>query len=290
MKSRRASAWRLARWQVPLPSPSSTPWRWAAAQIDMHVTLVVLLQALWGSARAGRCSATVLTPTPWLRPAHSSCARGWLSARLTCMAASWTARARSEGARWIPAARSPAGERTLGRAQLLRAAPARPPLPPLVASPQVLAQEGWRAFYRGIVPSMLGILPYAGVDITIFEMLKEELLDEVGQRATRSKWPAVAERGGGCFRRGRNADGRTLSSRTSACDDLAAPSLLEPLPVIPPTAVRRHAAAARHPGGGHAELERGPVRQLPPGAHPHAAAGAGAPRRWCQAAPGHSPA
>ncbi len=46
--------------------------------------------------------------------------------------------------------------------------------------PQVLAQEGWRAFYRGMVPSMLGILPYAGVDITIFELLKERLLDEVG--------------------------------------------------------------------------------------------------------------
>ena len=40
-------------------------------------------------------------------------------------------------------------------------------------------QEGWRAFYRGIVPSMLGILPYAGVDITIFELLKERLLDKV---------------------------------------------------------------------------------------------------------------
>ena len=45
---------------------------------------------------------------------------------------------------------------------------------------KVLAQEGWRAFYRGMVPSMLGILPYAGVDITIFELLKERLLDEVG--------------------------------------------------------------------------------------------------------------
>lgn len=43
---------------------------------------------------------------------------------------------------------------------------------------KVLAQEGWRAFYRGMVPSMLGILPYAGVDITIFELLKERLLDE----------------------------------------------------------------------------------------------------------------
>jgi hypothetical protein len=44
---------------------------------------------------------------------------------------------------------------------------------------QVLVQEGWRAFFRGIVPSMLGILPYAGVDITIFELLKEQLLDKV---------------------------------------------------------------------------------------------------------------
>lgn len=42
---------------------------------------------------------------------------------------------------------------------------------------KVLAQEGWRAFYRGMLPSMLGILPYAGVDITAFEMLKEHLLD-----------------------------------------------------------------------------------------------------------------
>lgn len=43
---------------------------------------------------------------------------------------------------------------------------------------KVLAQEGWRAFYRGMVPSMLGILPYAGVDITIFELFKEQLLDQ----------------------------------------------------------------------------------------------------------------
>ena len=43
---------------------------------------------------------------------------------------------------------------------------------------KVYAQEGWRAFYRGMLPSMLGILPYAGVDITAFELLKEWLLDE----------------------------------------------------------------------------------------------------------------
>lgn len=33
-----------------------------------------------------------------------------------------------------------------------------------------------------MVPSMLGILPYAGVDITIFELLKERLLDQVSWR------------------------------------------------------------------------------------------------------------
>ncbi|RMZ52040.1 hypothetical protein APUTEX25_001234 [Auxenochlorella protothecoides] len=43
---------------------------------------------------------------------------------------------------------------------------------------KVLRQEGVRAFYRGIVPSMIGILPYAGVDIAAFELLKERLLDE----------------------------------------------------------------------------------------------------------------
>ena len=43
---------------------------------------------------------------------------------------------------------------------------------------KVLRQEGIRSFYRGLLPSMMGILPYAGVDITVFEMLKERLLDE----------------------------------------------------------------------------------------------------------------
>ena len=73
---------------------------------------------------------------------------------------------------------------------------------------KVLAQEGWRAFYRGMVPSMLGILPYAGVDITIFELLKERLLDEVGACLSvvpsqqRGLWFRVLVEGGtraGCF-------------------------------------------------------------------------------------------
>lgn len=42
---------------------------------------------------------------------------------------------------------------------------------------KVAKQEGVKAFYRGMVPSMMGILPYAGVDITTFELLKDYMLD-----------------------------------------------------------------------------------------------------------------
>lgn len=42
---------------------------------------------------------------------------------------------------------------------------------------RIWLEEGPAAFYRGITPSMIGILPYAGVDIALFEILKESLLD-----------------------------------------------------------------------------------------------------------------
>jgi solute carrier family 25 phosphate transporter 23/24/25/41 len=38
-------------------------------------------------------------------------------------------------------------------------------------------QEGPASLYRGLVPSMCGILPYAGVDIVLFETLKQGLLE-----------------------------------------------------------------------------------------------------------------
>lgn len=45
------------------------------------------------------------------------------------------------------------------------------------AAARVFRSEGPRAFYRGLCPSLIGILPYAGVDIAAFETLKEALLD-----------------------------------------------------------------------------------------------------------------
>lgn len=41
---------------------------------------------------------------------------------------------------------------------------------------RILNNEGWRSFYRGYLPNLLGILPYAGVDLAIYETLKRYLL------------------------------------------------------------------------------------------------------------------
>eukprot|EP01025_Chloroclados_australasicus_P054879 TRINITY_DN655_c0_g1_i2.p1 TRINITY_DN655_c0_g1~~TRINITY_DN655_c0_g1_i2.p1 ORF type:complete len:408 (+),score=59.68 TRINITY_DN655_c0_g1_i2:284-1507(+) len=41
----------------------------------------------------------------------------------------------------------------------------------------IYLEQGFRGFYRGLTPAMLGILPYAGVDITCFEIMKEALVE-----------------------------------------------------------------------------------------------------------------
>ncbi|KAK3152436.1 hypothetical protein QOZ80_2BG0158850 [Eleusine coracana subsp. coracana] len=40
-------------------------------------------------------------------------------------------------------------------------------------SKDIWMREGPRAFYRGLVPSLLGMVPYAGIDLTVYETLKE---------------------------------------------------------------------------------------------------------------------
>ncbi|XP_067416537.1 mitochondrial adenyl nucleotide antiporter SLC25A23 isoform X2 [Emydura macquarii macquarii] len=37
---------------------------------------------------------------------------------------------------------------------------------------KILQKEGVRAFYKGYLPNMLGIIPYAGIDLAIYETLK----------------------------------------------------------------------------------------------------------------------
>ncbi|XP_071389910.1 mitochondrial adenyl nucleotide antiporter SLC25A23-like isoform X1 [Centroberyx affinis] len=41
---------------------------------------------------------------------------------------------------------------------------------------QILQREGVRAFYKGYIPNMLGIVPYAGIDLAVYETLKNAWL------------------------------------------------------------------------------------------------------------------
>uniref|UniRef100_A0A1D1Y6Z4 Calcium-binding mitochondrial carrier protein SCaMC-1 n=1 Tax=Anthurium amnicola TaxID=1678845 RepID=A0A1D1Y6Z4_9ARAE len=40
-------------------------------------------------------------------------------------------------------------------------------------SKDIWVQEGPRAFYRGLIPSLLGMIPYAGIDLAAYETLKD---------------------------------------------------------------------------------------------------------------------
>ena len=50
---------------------------------------------------------------------------------------------------------------------------------------QILKNEGFKVFYKGYVPNLVGIIPYAGIDLTIYEVqpihlvlvLKRSLMD-----------------------------------------------------------------------------------------------------------------
>ncbi|XP_012929298.1 calcium-binding mitochondrial carrier protein SCaMC-2 isoform X4 [Heterocephalus glaber] len=41
---------------------------------------------------------------------------------------------------------------------------------------RILAREGVAAFYKGYIPNMLGIIPYAGIDLAVYETLKNAWL------------------------------------------------------------------------------------------------------------------
>lgn len=46
---------------------------------------------------------------------------------------------------------------------------------------QTYSREGLAAFYRGLSPSLLGIVPYAGLDLACFETLKREYCQRFGE-------------------------------------------------------------------------------------------------------------
>ncbi|XP_014278972.1 mitochondrial adenyl nucleotide antiporter SLC25A23 isoform X2 [Halyomorpha halys] len=44
------------------------------------------------------------------------------------------------------------------------------------AAKKIYKREGWRAFYKGYIPNLLGIIPYAGIDLAVYETLKNNYL------------------------------------------------------------------------------------------------------------------
>lgn len=44
------------------------------------------------------------------------------------------------------------------------------------AAKKIYVHEGIRSFYRGYIPNMLGIIPYAGIDLAVYETLKKNYL------------------------------------------------------------------------------------------------------------------
>lgn len=47
---------------------------------------------------------------------------------------------------------------------------------------KIVCQEGYKALFRGITPCMVGIIPYAGLDIAAFEVMREKLHEQYDHR------------------------------------------------------------------------------------------------------------
>lgn len=45
------------------------------------------------------------------------------------------------------------------------------------AAKKIYKTEGLKSFYRGYVPNLLGIIPYAGIDLAIYETLKKSYIE-----------------------------------------------------------------------------------------------------------------
>ncbi|XP_014483051.1 PREDICTED: calcium-binding mitochondrial carrier protein SCaMC-2 isoform X2 [Dinoponera quadriceps] len=44
------------------------------------------------------------------------------------------------------------------------------------AAKKIYRQGGWRSFYRGYIPNLIGIIPYAGIDLAVYETLKNRII------------------------------------------------------------------------------------------------------------------
>lgn len=49
------------------------------------------------------------------------------------------------------------------------------------AAKKIYSHGGLKTFYRGYVPNLIGILPYAGIDLAVYEVRKLEKLFLLGE-------------------------------------------------------------------------------------------------------------
>ncbi|CAO2599786.1 Calcium-binding mitochondrial carrier protein SCaMC-1, partial [Lemmus lemmus] len=116
---------------------------------------------------------------------------------------------------------------------------------------KTLKHEGFGAFYKGYVPNLLGIIPYAGIDLAVYELLKTYWLDNfakdsvnpgvmvlLGCGALSSTCGQLASYPLALVRTRMQAQGE--SGFQDGCDDISCHShlslslSLSPLPLIPP--------------------------------------------------------
>lgn len=59
---------------------------------------------------------------------------------------------------------------------------------------KILKREGLKAFYKGYVPNILGIIPYAGIDLAVYEvrlLLDTERAQSVADVCIQGWYPGV---------------------------------------------------------------------------------------------------
>ena len=60
------------------------------------------------------------------------------------------------------------------------------------AAYKIYTLEGIRSFYRGYIPNLLGIVPYAGIDLAVYETLKRKYLKTHSSEEQPSFWMLLA--------------------------------------------------------------------------------------------------
>lgn len=60
------------------------------------------------------------------------------------------------------------------------------------AALKIYSSEGFRSFYRGYIPNIIGIIPYAGIDLAVYETLKKKYFKTHSTDEQPSFWMLLA--------------------------------------------------------------------------------------------------